>query len=104
MPIRFAGKDPNLLIDYVTGDVLGGTRNTWKDSQPRHRVAFDPGEVWLGESRMISHQICYGDSAAVYMWFVKAASMANPDNRFNLRMEEVHRQMRERQEPATAAA
>jgi hypothetical protein len=61
------------------------------DMQPRHRVAFDPGEVWLGESRLISHQIVYGDSAAVYMWFVKAATMGNPDNRFNLRVEEAHR-------------
>jgi hypothetical protein len=100
---RFAGKDPNLLIDYVTGSVLGGTRNTWKDNQPRHHVAFEPGEVWLGESRLISHQIFYGDSAMVYMWFVKAASMANPDNRFNMRIEEVHRSMRERQASPVAA-
>jgi hypothetical protein len=102
---RFAGKDPNLLIDYVTGTVLGGTRNTWMDRQPRHQVAFDPGEVWLGESRLISHQIVYGDSAMVYMWFVKAASMANPDNRFNLRMEALHREMQGESRPfATVAA
>jgi hypothetical protein len=101
---RFAGKDPNLLIDYVTGEVLGGTRRTWMDNQPRHRVAFDPGEVWLGESRLISHQICYGDSAMVYMWFVKAASMANPDNRFNLRVDEVHRSMAKQSATAPAAA
>lgn len=88
---RFAGKDPNLLITYITGEVLGGTRKTWMDSEPRHRVAFDPGEVWLGESRHISHQIVYGDAAMVYMWFVKAQSMANPDNRFNARVEQVHR-------------
>jgi hypothetical protein len=88
---RFAGKDPNILIDYVTTQVLGGTRATWMDSEPRHRIAFDPGEVWLGESRLISHQIVYGESAAVYMWFVRVASMANPDNRFNARIEAVHR-------------
>ena len=93
---RFAGKDPNLLIDYVTGSVLGGTRDTWKDNQPRHRVAFDPGEVWLGESRLISHQIFYGDSAMVYMWFVNATSMANPENRFNIRIDKIHRLMAER--------
>ena len=92
---RFAGKDPNLMLDYITGDVLGGTRKTWMDDQPRHRVAFDPGEVWLGESRMISHQIYYGESAMVYMWFVRAASMSNSDNRFNHRVEEIHRQMHE---------
>ena len=101
---RFAGKDPNLMLDYITGDVLGGTRKTWMDQQPRHRVAFDPGEVWLGESRMISHQIYYGESAMVYMWFVRAASMADPDNRFNNRVEEIHRQMSEQRATAPAAA
>jgi hypothetical protein len=88
---RFAGRDPNLMLDYITGQVFGGTWKTWMDNQPRHRIAFDPGEVWLGESRMISHQIYYGESAMVYMWFVQAASMANPANRFNTRVEEIHR-------------
>ena len=90
---RFAGKDPNQMLAYVTGEVLGGTRNTWMDNEPRHRVAFDPGEVWLGESRLISHQIYYGEAAMVYMWFVKTESMANPSNRFNEQVEEIHRQM-----------
>jgi len=94
---RFAGKDPNLLIDFVTGEVLGGTRKTWMDNEPRHRAAFDPGEVWLGESRLISHQIYYGEAAMVYMWFVNAASMADAENRFNNRVESVHRAMSERQ-------
>lgn len=99
---RFAGRDPNLLIDYVTGTVFGGTQSTWMDHQPRHRIAFDPGEVWLGESRLISHQIVYGESAMVYMWFVQTGSMSNPDNRFNNRIEEVHREMQKR--PPSAAA
>lgn len=89
---RFAGKDPNLLLDYINGDVLGGTQNTWMENLPKHKIAFDPGELWLGESRMISHQIFYGESAMVYMWFLKATSMANADNRFNLRLEALHRQ------------
>ncbi|QIK78065.1 hypothetical protein G7077_03205 [Sphingomonas piscis] len=91
---RFAGKDPNLMLDYIAGSVLGGTKNTWMDSEPRHRVAFDPGEVWLGESRLISHQIYYGEAAMVYMWFVNVGSMANPDNRFNEQVESLHREMR----------
>ncbi len=91
---RFAGKDPNQMLAYVTGEVLGGTGNTWMDNEPRHRIAFDPGEVWLGESRFISHQIYYGEAAMVYMWFVKPGSMANPSNRFNEQVEKIHRQMR----------
>lgn len=91
---RFAGKDPNLMLDFIAGSVLGGTVNTWMDREPRHRIAFDPGEVWLGESRLISHQIYYGEAALVYMWFVTVGSMANPDNRFNARVEQIHQQMR----------
>jgi hypothetical protein len=93
---RFAGKDPNLLIDFVTGDILGGTRKTWKDNEPRHRIAFQPGEVWLGESRLISHQIYYGESAMVYMWFVNRRSMADPAKAFNSRVDALHKQMTER--------
>lgn len=90
---RFAGQDPNLMLDHIAGAVLGGTKNTWMDTEPRHRVAFDPGEVWLGESRLISHQIYYGEAALVYMWFVNVSSMANPANRFNEQVEELHRVM-----------
>lgn len=91
----FAGKDPNLLVDYLCSEILGGTRNTWMDRLPRHRVAFDPGEIWIGESRLISHQIYYGEAAMVYMWFVRPDSMANPAKRFNRRIEQLHRQMQE---------
>jgi hypothetical protein len=101
---RFAGKDPNLLIDYVTGTVLGGTQRTWMDNQPRHRIAFNPGEVWLGESRMISHQIVYGESAMVYMWFVGAASMNTPEKRFNCRIEALHQEMARRLPSVTSAS
>ena len=90
---RFAGKDPNLMLNYINGDVLGGTQKTWMENLPKHRIAFDPGEVWLGESRLISHQIFYGESAMVYMWFVRAATMANSDNRFNSRIEALHKAM-----------
>lgn len=98
---RFAGKDPNLMIDFITGEVLGGTRKTWMDKEPRHRVAFDPGEVWLAESRLVSHQIYYGEAALVYMWFVRTASMADESRRFNAQVEQVHSEMREAA-PATA--
>jgi len=90
---RFAGKDPNLMLSYINGDVLGGTTKTWMEALPKHRIAFDPGELWLGESRMISHQIFYGESAMVYMWFIRAASMADADSRFNARIEDLHREM-----------
>jgi hypothetical protein len=92
---RFADQDPNELINFITGNVLGGTKRQWLDTQPRHKIAFDPGEVWLGESRLVSHQIYYGEAAMVYMWFVNHASMADPENRFNKQVARIHREMSE---------
>ena len=74
------------------------------DNEPRHRIAFEPGEVWLGESRMISHQIYYGESAMVYMWFVEVESMFEPKNRFNARIEAIHREMAARKNVENVAA
>ena len=47
---RFAGRDPNEMLSYINSDVLGGLSNIWRDNLPRHRIAFEPGEVWVGES------------------------------------------------------
>lgn len=90
---RFAGRDPNELNDYICGNVLGGTRNACKDPLPRHAIAFEPGEVWFGESRMISHQIFYGERAMVYMFFVKPDGMLEPERRFNRQVDNLHRRM-----------
>lgn len=93
---KFAERDPNELIDFITAKLLGGTDRKWLDHLPRHKIAFEPGEMWLGESRLVSHQIYYGEAAMVYMWFVRQSSMANPDNRFNRRVAEVHAEMQRR--------
>lgn len=92
---RFANRDPNELINFITGKLLGGTNRQWLDTQPRHKIAFDPGEVWLGESRLVSHQIYYGEAAMVYMWFVDPTTMANGENRFNQQVARIHREMNE---------
>lgn len=90
---QFAGKDPNIMLNYVTNDVMGGSKKIWKDNRPRHSIAFEPGEVWIGESRLISHQIWYGQRAMVYMWFVDKDTMDDPDKRFNARIEAMHEKM-----------
>lgn len=90
---RFAGQDPNELNNYICGPILGGTANACKDSLPRHTIAFEPGEIWFGESRMISHQIFYGERAMVYMFFVSPDGMLSPDRRFNQQVEDLHARM-----------
>ena len=89
---RFSGQDPNLLNDYICGKVLGGTRNACRDNLPRHVIAFEPGEVWFGESRMLAHQIFYGARAMVYMFFIEPDRMLSPERRFNAQVESLHRE------------
>lgn len=87
---RFSGKDPNQLNDYICGNILGGTANACTDDLARHVVAFEPGEVWFGESRMLAHQIYYGERAMVYMFFVDPDRMLDKDRRFNQQVEALH--------------
>jgi hypothetical protein len=90
---RFAGRDPNELNDFICGALLGGTRGACTDRLPRHAIAFEPGEIWFGESRMISHQIFYGERAMVYMYFVSPQGMLDPERRFNRQVEDLHARM-----------
>jgi len=101
---RFAGRDPNELLSFINGSVLGGSSESWKDRLPRHRVAFEPGEIWVGESRLISHQIYYGEAALVYMWFVRPDSMANPENRFDAQVARIHEEMKSAAPAATSSS
>jgi hypothetical protein len=101
---RFAGKNPNELLSYINSTVLGGLMEKWREDLPKHRVAFEPGEVWLAESRLVSHQIYYGEAALVYMWLVRPESMSNPENRFDRIIEKVHEEMGAGRRAATTLA
>jgi hypothetical protein len=56
----------------------------------RHHLAFAPGEVWLCESRLVSHQIYSGYRASAAMFYVKPESMDDPELRFNARIHRLH--------------
>lgn len=92
---RFRDRDPNDMLQFIHSEVLGGFDAWWRDTLPRHRIAFDPGEVWLGESRLVSHQIYYGECAMVYMWFIEVGKMVDPNRRFNERVAAIHAEYQE---------
>ena len=87
---RFEGKDPNELNNYICGKILGGAQGACIDNLPRHVIAFEPGEIWFGESRILAHQIFYGERAMVYMYFVKPEGMLSPQRRFNKQVDDLH--------------
>ena len=73
---------PGELHAAVNAAAFGGRSAIWWDSQPRHVVYFDPGDVWAVDSRQRSHQIFYGRRAVSIDFFVDTASMNKPKRQY----------------------
>jgi hypothetical protein len=70
---------PALLHQELNARTFGLlSSHEWWDNKDRHVTYFDPGDVWVVDSRLISHQIFYGRRALSIDFFVDPASMLNP--------------------------
>ena len=59
-----------------------GPSHVWWDNQPRHVIYFDPGDVWIVDSRQVSHQIFYGRRAVSIDFFVDPKTMKDPSKHY----------------------
>jgi hypothetical protein len=84
---------PSALIRLLNQRVYGGLANAGQDGQPRHTVYFYPGEVWMVDSRRISHQIFYGRRAVSLDYLASPESMNDP-SKYYLRSIENYRSQR----------
>ena len=60
------------------------------DRLPKNHIAFEQGELWLCETRLVSHQIYHGEKAFAAMYFSTPESMDRPDLLFDARVEQLH--------------
>jgi len=90
---ELAQTGPGMLCRYLNQRVYGGLSNAGRDGQPRHVAFFEPGEVWMVDSRKISHQIFYGRRALSLDFLANPASMARPE-KYYLRAVEDYRRRR----------
>ena len=90
---QFKDTNPNDIINFMDRQVLGGMNNRCLDGLERHSIAFEQGDIWLADSRLISHQIYQGNRAAIYMFHIKPESMHDPEMRFNRRIARLHQQL-----------
>jgi hypothetical protein len=67
-----------------------GKGNEWWDGSPRHIAYFDPGDVWVVDSRQVSHQIYYG-RRAISIDFVVARDTMRDQSRHYLTLAEQYR-------------
>jgi hypothetical protein len=58
--------------------------------QPRHVVHFEQGDVWLCDSRIVSHQIVAGRRLLATHMKVDPESMLDPSQRVEARVQRIH--------------
>ena len=90
---ELAGLGPTALIKVLNFRVFGNVAEAGQDGQPRHTAFFHPGEVWMVDSRRISHQIFYGRRALSLDYFATPESMDDP-SKFYIRSVETYRRQR----------
>jgi hypothetical protein len=91
---QFAGEIGDKLNYFVNNSVLGGMKTPCLDRLPKHHIAFEQGEVWLCETRIVAHQIYRGEKAFAAMYFSDPATMDRPELGFEARIARLHENQR----------
>ncbi len=94
------GAHANEVCYRMTYQILERWQEVADGSVPRHHVEFQPGEVWLCESRINSHEIYSGKRAAITHFHADPQSMLNPELSVGNR---VARALARRRLPASAS-
>lgn len=84
---ELASLGPTALCKVLNYRVFGGVDNAGHDGQPKHTAFFQPGEVWMVDSRRISHQIFYGRRALSCDYLATPQSMNDPSKHYLLSVE-----------------
>ena len=74
--------DLNKIWATMNQQTFGKNSKEWWDNQPRHIAYFEPGDVWVVDSRQVSHQIYYGRRAVSIDFTVDSQSMLNPSRQY----------------------
>ncbi|MEM7200592.1 MAG: Kdo hydroxylase family protein [Planctomycetota bacterium] len=82
---------PGRICHDLNFAVFGRVSEAGRDGQPRHVVFFDPGDVWLVDSRKVSHQVLFGRRAVSTDFAIRVDSMADQRQHY-YRVVEEHRQ------------
>jgi hypothetical protein len=96
---KFGRNVPKRFVDDATANrfwrelnhAAFGKGHEWWDGSPRHIIYFEPGDVWVVDSRQISHQIYYG-RRAISIDFVVARDTMRDQSRHYLTLAEKYRE------------
>jgi hypothetical protein len=77
-PVELEGLSRAEIWSKLNAAFFGQNSRQFWDDQPRHIAFFDPGDVWVVDSRQVSHQIFYGRRALSIDFTVPKEHMKNP--------------------------
>lgn len=83
---ELAGAPSNAVCDRLNKVVFDAVNAQPREAMDRHVVSFAPGEVWLCETRLNSHEIFAGHRMVATGFYVDPASMLDPTQRVDARV------------------
>jgi len=73
---------PGRICHDLNFALFKGFKEAGREGQPKHIVFFDPGEIWVVDSRKVSHQIFFGRKALSTEHAIARESMADPSTHY----------------------
>lgn len=73
---------PGRICHALNFAVFKGFEEAGREGCPKHIAFFDPGEVWVVDSRKVSHQIFFGRKALSTEYAIKPESMTTPTQHY----------------------
>jgi hypothetical protein len=87
---RFRSKPYDKLLKELTTKVFGDWHMRGKDKVPRHLVLFEPGDVWLSDGRLVSHQVIYGRRVVSTLFIANLDGVPEPKKTFAQKVADLH--------------
>ena len=87
---RFRGQSHDKLLKELTTRVFGGWNSRGRDKVPRHLILFEPGDVWLTDGRLVSHQVIYGRRVVSSLFAAKLSAVPDPRKTFAQKVGDLH--------------
>jgi hypothetical protein len=87
---RFRSEPYDKLLKELTTKVFGDWHMRGKDKVPRHLVLFEPGDVWLSDGRLVSHQVIYGRRVVSTLFIANLDGVPEPKKTFAQKVADLH--------------
>ena len=99
---RFRGQSYDKLLKELTINAFGDWNVRGRDKVPRHLILFEPGDVWLTDGRLVSHQVIYGRRVVSTLFAAELAQVPDRKKTFAQKMADLHKLQEEFKDSAEA--